>query len=55
MQNKKRNFYNPADPFFKRRIFDKQYKGVYSTEKVQNIISPRDHSAWMSSSREEIH
>lgn len=54
MQSKKRNFYNPADPFFKRRVFDKQYNGVYDTGKVLGIISPRDHSAWMTSSREEI-
>ena len=54
MQNKKRNFYNPKDPFFKRRVFDKQYNGVYDTEKVLGIISPRHHSAWMTSSREEI-
>ena len=28
--------------------------GVYDTSKVLGIISPRDHSAWLNSSREEI-
>lgn len=54
MQNKKRNFYNPIDPFFKRKVFSKQYGGVYDTDKVLGIISPRDHSAWMTASKEEI-
>lgn len=54
MQNKKRNFFNPADPYFKRKVFNKQYDRVYDTDKVLGIISPRDHSAWMSASKEEI-
>ena len=54
LQNKKRNFFNSEDPFFKRKTFTKQMDGVYETSKVLGIISPRDHSAWMNSSREEI-
>jgi hypothetical protein len=54
MQNKKRNFYNPEDPYFRRKVFNKNCNGVYNTDKVLGIISPRDHTAWLKSSREEI-
>lgn len=54
MQNKKRNFYNPGDPYFKRKLFTKNCNGVYNTDKVLGVISPRDHSAWLNISREEI-
>ena len=54
MQNKKRNFFNPKDPYFKRKIFDKGCNGVYDTDKVIGIISPRDHTLLLNSSREQI-
>ena len=50
----KRNFFNPEDPYFKRKVFKKHYNGLYQTDKVLDIISPRNHAALMNSSREEI-
>ena len=54
MESRKRNFFNPQDPYFKRKIFNKNYNSVYNTNKVLSIISPKDHSAWMNQSIDQI-
>jgi len=49
MKNRKRNLVNPNDPFYTKHYgpYKKQYEGVYKTEKVLGIISPRDHKSLM--------
>lgn len=52
LQNKKRNFFNTDDPYFKRKIFLKGVDSVYDTDKVLGILSPKDHTAWANQSKE---
>ena len=54
LRNRKRNFFNPEDPFFRRKIFNKRHSSVYNTDKVLGIISPTDHSSLLSASHDEI-
>ena len=54
LKNRKRNFFNPEDPYFKRKIFSKMHKEVYATQLVLNIISPTNHAALLTSSHEQI-
>jgi hypothetical protein len=47
LRNRKRNFFNPDDVYYKRKIYSKGLGGVYETEKVMDIIQPLDHSELM--------
>lgn len=56
IQSRKRNFLNPEDPFFTRcrGAFRPQVDGVFHTEKVLSVISPKDHSRWKKATQERI-
>lgn len=56
IQSRKRNFLNPDDPFFTRcrGAFRPQVEGVFHTDKVLSVISPKDHTCWLKSTHEKI-
>lgn len=56
MSQAKRNLMNPSDPFYTKtnKHFHKRVTGLYKTDKVLREISPRDHTKWLSKSKEQI-
>ena len=54
MRNRKRNFFNPEDIYYRRKMFSKMHSGVYETDKVLDIISPLDHGDLMTCTHEQI-
>ena len=47
MHSMKKDYFNPDDPYYRRKIFTRMHGGVYNTNLVTSVISPRDHSALM--------
>jgi len=54
MLNKKKDYFNPEDPYYCRKVFNKMHSGVYNTDLVMSIISPKDHRDMMDRTRDEI-
>lgn len=56
INHQKRNFLNPADPFYSRanKAFRKRYTSLYKTERYIKEISPRDHTSWLNKTKPEL-
>ena len=50
----KKDYFNPKDPFYHRKIFNKMHDGVYDTDLVMGVISPKDHTALLNRTHAEI-
>ena len=54
MLNMKKVYFNPDDPYYRRKEFNKMHQNVYDTKMVMNIISPRDHSGMKGLNNDDI-
>lgn len=50
----KQRLYNDEDPFYKKKIYNNINSGVYKTEKLLNVIKPKDHFDVRRASKDEI-
>ena len=54
MLSMKKDYFNPEDPYYRRKVFTKMHGGVYNTNLVTNVISPKDHTALLDLTKDEI-
>jgi hypothetical protein len=53
-RTRRRNFYNPGDPYYKNKTYNKTNDKVLQTGRLLGIIKPHDHREYVSDSIENI-